>query len=546
MKHLFTLVFLFAVCTSEAQRFKVIDTNQVAAGLNANGSHFWDDNLQSTFDIPKNTGLSTIRFAEFWIGGYDTLGNLYVAAQISRPAGYDFRAGPINSSGLTDPAYDKVWKLSLNQINAHIANYNNPGYVTPTDILTWPGNGDVNNGEAAQLAPYEDLNGNEIYEPLLGEYPCIRGDQAVYAIYCDQLDESIGVGIGENLMVEFHTMLYQYTSIPGKTYLDSTIFNHTVVHARGTIDFVDVYLANYVDFDIGQFYDDYMGSDVQRNMFFAYNGNGVDAQYGVDPPAQGVRLLKGPEAALNDSVDNNHNGVVDEPGERHGLYAVMTYSDITTNVGLPIFDDQFYQSLTARWKDSTHLVFNGSDGHVNSGAGPDCNFRYSWDTDPNHPAPFWDELAAGQGPVQRRGHGSVGPMTLSAGGKLEFDYAYLFGRKQFFGPLGGVTRIKEVSDSVAVWWNQQNYNCSSLTISLDEPEFEYSLFPNPASDRVTVGVNRAVRTEWTLVSVEGRVLKTGVFEGSENQIDLQGMASGSYFLKLAGEGFEKVEPLVVH
>jgi hypothetical protein len=46
-------------------------------------------------------------------------------------------------------------------------------------LLYWPGNGNIQNGEARFLAPFNDENFNQLYEPWLGETPDIRGDEAV-------------------------------------------------------------------------------------------------------------------------------------------------------------------------------------------------------------------------------------------------------------------------------------------------------------------------------------------------------------------------------
>lgn len=524
MCRLLLLSILLLPVSLNAQVFKSIDTNQVSVGLEASGIHFMDGQFNSSYWIPKGSGNSTIRFGQFWIGGWNASNELHVAAEISPAVTGDFRPGPVNNDAITEPQYNQVWRVSRGEILSHQANYNQPGYIAPPDILDWPGNGDTLKGEAWQLAPYDDLNANGIYEPNFGETPCIRSDEAVYAIYSDQLDEAAGPGIGTDLIVEFHTMLYVHTAVPGHDYLDSTVFNHTVVHARGFQDFTDVYLGHYIDFDIGQFYDDYLGTDVPRDLFYAFNGNGVDADYGVDPPAQGVHVLNDPTG--------------------QGLHATMFYTDLTTATGLPLFDEHYYQSLTARWKDSTHLVFNNNNGHVGGGPGPDCNFMYSAGTDPNHPTPSWEEWSAAQNPGQRRAMGSIGPFDLNAGDRLEFDYVYLFGRKQFFGPAGGVQRIQFLSDQVDSWWAQQYYTCSSQTIGIDNPKPDYRVFPNPTSNRVHLQFDRPVQGRWQLITIDGRTLQEGLLDDVQLQVDLQAASPGLYIWSLKSDQWTITERIL--
>jgi hypothetical protein len=77
---------------------------------------------------------------------------------------------------------------------------------------------------------------------------------------------------------------------------------------RSQNTYLNTWLGNFTDFDIGYAKDDYVACDVDRSMFFGYNGKttdgtGQNGAYGIFPPAQGVIILGGPFMDP-DSYDN--------------------------------------------------------------------------------------------------------------------------------------------------------------------------------------------------------------------------------------------------
>ena len=65
--------------------------------------------------------------------------------------------------------FRRLWKIEKDTVDYHIANWNQPNYQIPTSILEWPGNG--NSNTAKILAPFEDIDGDSIYEPQTGRLP---------------------------------------------------------------------------------------------------------------------------------------------------------------------------------------------------------------------------------------------------------------------------------------------------------------------------------------------------------------------------------------
>ena len=177
MKKQLSLLFLFPFFIfSQAKLF--LDFNDVRALITSDGFLFNDEpNGLASYNVPKSNfgdGVNSIFITSFLSMGkvngiLKGVGNTY--------SDHEFISGPIATNytaGNYVQKYSLLWNVNQYEINFHILNWNQSGYVTPSSILDWPGNGDVSNGEAKILAPFKDLNGNQIYEPLLGEYPLIR------------------------------------------------------------------------------------------------------------------------------------------------------------------------------------------------------------------------------------------------------------------------------------------------------------------------------------------------------------------------------------
>jgi len=193
MKKLLLFPFVALACSvaAYAQPWAnaVIDINQVKTTINSNGDLFWNY-TSGVYEVPVGGGANTVFAGATWIGGLDTAGTLHVAAQTYRQTGNDFYPGPVMNtssySPATDAQWNKVWKISKTTIDSFILWYANPsiypGYTVPSIITNWPSNGDVPSGQAAVLAPFVDVNANGFYDPASGDYPCIKGDQA---LFCD-------------------------------------------------------------------------------------------------------------------------------------------------------------------------------------------------------------------------------------------------------------------------------------------------------------------------------------------------------------------------
>ena len=193
---------------------KNLEINQISANMHRNGSLFknYEDNSNG-FEYPKGSGKTLFRAVDLQLGIIrdSSIGTREIFSQELYVLNY--MSGPYNTTNrLLGDRY--LIEIDQSDIDQHRLNYNQPNYQAADVILNWPAIGDSTLNSNTDLAPFVDLNQNNCYEPLQGEYPLIKGDRAIYWI---------NHPIDDDLPLEFHWMLYGYND-PVDTFLNRTIF----------------------------------------------------------------------------------------------------------------------------------------------------------------------------------------------------------------------------------------------------------------------------------------------------------------------------------
>jgi hypothetical protein len=565
--------------------YETLDINDVSALFSCSGNHFYapfSNDYGPRFIVPKGSGKSSIFNSSFWIGGLDEVNVLHSAFDKYRQGpvvGYpgknpDFYAGPVmdsvNYSANMDTTWSYIWNLKKSDIEYHKAHWQDPGYLPVYDILTWPGNGDPALGQLAELAPFHDQNNDGIYNPYDGDYPWIRGDQALFFIFNDDRGPH-KESLGNKMKVEIHGMAYAF-NLPGDSAFSKTIFLNYKIYNRSARVYHDTWLGVFTDIDLGYPQDDYMMCDVERGSYIGYNGppkdgNGETNAYGDQPPAVAITLLAGPlmppSGADRPKVDNQGNPLCDESvngtgfgdgipdNERLGLTTLMFPT--SSNSGYPGFmtpgyDFQYYNFMKAIFLDSTHLTYGGI-GHEGNGAyGPDCRFLYPGLTDSLHwgsgcQEPLgpvnWTERSAGINPHDISGIASAGPVTFSPGEYLELDVAYTWARD--YDPSDTTRSIGKLGEMIDIIRNGFQMNelpgGGSFLGTNDGgslPGTDMKIYPNPASARVTVGFGEILKeaADLRLINPSGNTV--AIFRAgcgvSSLSVDLSGYPEGLYFV----------------
>jgi hypothetical protein len=330
--------------------------NNVNALIETGGS-MWQDRStnNAAYEVPAESGNSSIYAGALWLGGVDVNNQLKIAAIQFRSSGNDFWTGPLstvpgsgNGSGIRDygPAeiepdvcdqYDKFFITSRQEIAEFRGWYRcgeDPdcdqgveyaGYTIPSSILTWPAHGDIGRFQDFYLAPFYDYNGDGVYNPNDGDYPkydldsefdcsdptnraarAIFGDINYWWVFNDKGNIHTETN-GDPIGMEIRAQAFAFAT--NDEVNNMTFYNYEMIN-RSTQELTDTYFGQWVDADLGCSEDDYVGCDVSRGLGFAFNADGVDNDgcngalpYNGIPPAVGVDFFEGPYQD-GDGIDN--------------------------------------------------------------------------------------------------------------------------------------------------------------------------------------------------------------------------------------------------
>ncbi|MFH1321059.1 MAG: T9SS type A sorting domain-containing protein [Bacteroidota bacterium] len=521
------------------EAYEVLNINNISARFNAAGSEFWDLYDHSHFEVPIGSGIHSMFIFNFWIGGLDSNDSLHIAAQRYRLEGQDFYAGPImdsvNYSLTQDSIWNRLWKVNKSDIDYHIANWDQPGYIVPHVILDWPAHGDTSLGQTYYLAPFVDNNGDGSYNPYDGDYPLIWGDQTVYFIRND--DRNIHMETdGAKMGIEIHGMAYAFDCFADSALWNTIFLNYKIINRSANI-YDSTYIGINGDIDIGNAFNDYIGCDVERGSFFGYNGDAIDWTYGANPPALSVTFLKGP-LMETDGLDNTKggcdasvngfgfdDGIIDN--ESWGMTTFLYYINCASG---PLCDPKvgegtkYYNLMKGIWGDSTKMVYGGI-GHQ-AGCPPpfsciETNFMFSGSTDPCGwgtggvpQAELWTEETSGNTPGDRRGVGSTGPFTFYPNDTAEINLAFVFGRNFSDSlPWASVEVMQQRIDSVRTYFNNNTTPCGGAFIPAGQPSSIFhqpssiSIYPNPAKEYLVIDFQpKSEDADYVIFDIMGRTI----------------------------------------
>lgn len=484
-----------------------LSVNNVRFRINLAGDMWWDLASAPKYEIPKGSFKHSMYSGSLWIGGVDENGqNLRLAAIVHRKGNsenVDYYAGPITIDGTatadykTCLKYDKHFRMTRSEVEKFIGT----GEITE-NIKNYPGNGDVSKGQSLFLAPFNDVNDDFIYNPSDGDYPyydikkelcsdkgkvptpeelyyqnmsstnlvkikgtsladqVLKGDETVWWVFNDKggvHKQSSGVPIG----VEIRAQAFGFST--SDEINNMTFYSYEIIN-RSSISLYDTYFSQWVDTDLGDAEDDYVGCDVKRGLGYCYNGKAVDGtgkieHYGENPPAVGVDYFQGPYMnpdgidnpmwsydttvvgagfTLDSSLvcDNNINGVNFGDGvpdnERLGMQRFVFHNNGgDPNASDPDVAQDFYNYLRGIWKNGQRMGFGGNGYKLENlckinGNVVDANFMFPGTTDPcfwgtngintsTCPKPIWTEKNESNPYGDRRFMQSSGPFKLEPG-----------------------------------------------------------------------------------------------------------------------------------
>jgi hypothetical protein len=335
---------------------------------------------------------------------------------------------------------------------------------------------------------------------------------------------------------------------------NDVVFSKFEVLNKGNSSWTKTRFAFVSDPDVGDATDDWVGCDTVRNMGYAYNSDNNDAVYGLNPPAVGYKVLKGP---VNKSIIPNVtynmssftrfvNCNADPPNECEPYEPVSAYILM-----------QGYKSDTASWLDVTQPTVWGSYKRSKKIYYGDPETNQGW--------------TAAKGYVINFGRDSVGIVsnfeiyrdkrftlgmgadnyTMANGDTAVIWLAQLVARGS--SNLNSVTKLKELADVVQLFY-ESNYTIGANQISSEVPS-HYSIeqnYPNPFNPVTKIKFNVARLSEVKIIvyDVTGREVRTIVNERLqagkyETAFDGVQLSSGVYFYRLIVGDFSETKRMVL-
>jgi len=522
--------------------------NDVSALLETGGLLFLDRaNNVATYRVPKTSSVTAIYAGSLWMGGKDGTGQLKIAAVKFRNDGNDFWPGPltVNPSTIPDPYnmdhpwtdgdrrpsgdgsispgqclfYDQVFTIRKAEVISFVTWWEGEQTPDPSDdvaspdsevlsrIYDWPGNGDPTHGQDPYLAPFKDVNEDGTYNPEDGDYPwyddilgrddikcgadrriSLFGDETHWWVFNDRgniHNETGGAFIG----MEIRAQAFSFATDDEINKM--TFYNYELIN-RGTQTLFNTYFAQYIDADLGNPTDDYVGCDVSRGLGYCYNGKLNDVPfdgklgYGTNPPAIGVDFFEGPyqdpdtlaNPLISDSLPNAvqlalaAKGIV-YPGlgigygdtivdnERFGMRRFCYYTGGgPVNQADPESALQYYNYMKGNWRLGEQMIYGGS-GFPTSGVGTPAGYMFPGDSDPAHwgtngvdPGFDWSEFelngpnSTSTTPGDRRFVQSAGPFTLRPGAVNNITVGIVFARS-YDGDIMASVRALKMADTKA-------------------------------------------------------------------------------------------------
>lgn len=520
-----------------------LSLNNVVARVHTGGDMWWDLQGKPKYEVPAGGGVHSLYCSAIWVGGKDANGQLKLAAQRYRQVGIDYWPGPLIISGaeiasVSDDVcrqYDRHFCISKQQVKDFRDWYSaapedkDPNYTIPDIIRYWPWKGPDGRYDY-HLAPFYDSDGNGEYDPAMGDFPyfefategitddpdCLRprgqaarlfGDYSMWWVYNDKGNihtETGGAAIG----FEFRAQAFAFQTNDALN--DMTFYNYRIIN-RSTYTLYNTYFGVFVDGDLGNGYDDYVGCDVQRGLGFFYNGDEEDQDYqgskgyGSQPPAIGIDFFEGPyqdpdgldnstsyvdvngklvlDCTAGDFKNGNINGLNFGDGtidnERWGMRRFIYFNNTgktggNTNKTDPETAVEYYNYMTGYWKDNTPLLYGGDGYSSVSGADPSqpTNFMFpgtsdicGWGQD-GVVRENWTEETESNVPYDRRLIQAAGPFTLTPGQVNDITIGAVWARATSGGAYASVEAVKVADDKAQILFE----NCFRVLDGPDAPE----------------------------------------------------------------------------
>lgn len=294
-----------------------MDANRMNGIVENTGIWFYDY-LHSNWGLewPKGSGLSPIFAGGQWISA-KVAGEVRVAGVIHSAT--EFQPGEIINGEPANPRDGKYkWYV-----------------IEPLGV------GDWTNWPVDQGAPV-DKNGQ----------PLLIGDRTAFSVWNDMGEHG---EFGTNkLGAEVRQTLFAFNRADA---LGDMVFMKWQIVNKSNANWDSTYLSIWLDPDLGDGWDDFVGCDPVSGLGYCYNETNSDQSYGSAPPAVGIDFFQGPIIDEAGSTVTLPDGTVLNDKKMRKMTAFMFYNNDDSPQGNPqTSGDVWNYARGLYWRDNSPIL----------------------------------------------------------------------------------------------------------------------------------------------------------------------------------------------
>jgi len=530
------LLCLFSIFTLSAQAqapfstIDSIDVNNINASVLVHGDMWTDVAHNPKCEYPKGGGACVFSSAGIWIAGFDNASRLHVSATTDRQKGNDFWPGPL-STGVhpidysTSKNWARIWKINKSTIDSFRMLGTHTVANTPATILEWPAKGNMyakgNSGAslviADDMAPFVDEDHDGVYDALKGDYPDIKGDQALWYVlndYGPTHTETNGLPLG----VEIHVMPYAYKR---GNILDNIIYYEYTIVNRSALNYSNFRLGLTNIGNLGYTFDDFVGCDSSQRLEIIYyaitptTGAGGLSKYGIHIPMAGIVFINQP----GDITYTNTTA----------LGSCMYYNNDFSVMGNPASDTDYFNYLNATWRDRTHLRndYKGAGNpSIGYGSGPNTNYIFSGNP---YDTTQWSECSSQNLPGDHRNIIVSNNFSLPAASSQRLTIALLVIREGKGCPNTNFGAIDSVADSAKYFYYMPPAPEAVQDLAVNT---SIHIYPNPAHDELNISGITSTGEDISVYNMLGERMNIGYRQNGNNiTLDISNLSAAPYIIK---------------
>lgn len=399
--------------------------------------------------------------------------------------------------------------------------------------------------------------------------PDLIGDQTAWYVFNDSKEATMRKYNDVTPKgIEINQTVFAY-SVDKENVLNNVVFIRYIIKNKSEVieRYDSVYFSLAFDADIGDYWDDLVGSNEELNSTFAYN-NEADENFGENPPAVFITLLQGP---LVDGTTNEEGYIRrgDILGEikftsKKNLEMTSSITPRRNAVQIPIqFGDPGTKEeannliIGGKYHDGTSISvkdFELGNGDELGDSAKIIDPKYMFSGNPIGNSGWLPKYES-----DWRTMNSTGPFALEKDQSIELVYALIVGRGE--NSLNSLIVAEEYVNSIIVFY-KSNFDLTTVDVKKQTDKLVvdafqlYQNYPNPFNPSTTISYSlpKSGFVQLKIYDVLGEEVailvneekQIGKYKVEFNASSAQGgLSSGVYFYRLQSGSFTETKKLIL-